>query len=251
MTHQAQLAPAEVLDYETLFADYQKGLVDRLRGFGAAAECLSLWVPDEDPATSLRNLWDAAAAAGEREITVYIGPTTATALDSDEVLATAARFGVATLTFGRTGWLLEVQELRAAAPMVERRAVASRAKVAPATTTHAVAAADDDAIHPIYLAAIARAAELGGRQHEGDVQPSSERIHVRVQLEDTTLALAVDPSTHVIERAAFTNAPHPGVMETLCALVEGMPILDAADQAPCASSSRCATIGPIARCPAS
>jgi hypothetical protein len=34
----------------------------------------------------------------------------------------------------------------------------------------------------------------------------------------------------VIERAAFTNAPHPGVMETLCALVEGMPILDAADQ---------------------
>jgi len=151
-------------------------------------------------------------------------------LDSDEVLATAARFGVATLTFGRTGWLVEVQELRAAAPMGERRAVLSRPQVAVAEATPSPAtetAAETAAIPPIYVAAIARAAEH--LRHEGEVQPSTERVHVHVQIENTTLSLVVDPSTHVIDRAAFANAPHPGVMETFCALLESVPILDAAD----------------------
>jgi hypothetical protein len=120
--------PSEVLDYERLFADYRTGLVDRLRGFGPAAECLSLWVPDEDHATSLRNLWDAAAAAGESEIAVYIAPTTVAELDEDDVLATAARFGVATLTHGRAGWLVEVQALRDAEPVSERRTIGGRVR---------------------------------------------------------------------------------------------------------------------------
>ncbi|HET6584541.1 MAG TPA: hypothetical protein VFG69_13860, partial [Nannocystaceae bacterium] len=129
-------AASEVLDYERLFADYRTGLVDRLRGFGPAAECLSLWVPDEDHATSLRNLWDAAAAAGETAIAVYIGADTVAMLDEDVVLAIAARFGVATLSHGRAGWLVEVEALRPAEAMLERRPndVPRRAPLAPEAT---------------------------------------------------------------------------------------------------------------------
>ncbi len=226
--HHTLVAPSEVLDYEQLYADYQTGLVDRLRGFGAAAECLSLWVPDEDPATSLRNLWDAAAAAGEREIAVYLGPTTAASLDGDEVLSTAARFGVATLTHGRTGWLVEVQELRAAAPTAERRAVAPRARAvvrgATTTTTTEISAG---AIHPAYVDAIARAA--ADVRHDGVLSADAGELMLRVEDHGSTLSLVVDRTTHVIRRAAFTDALHAGVMERFCALVEGVPILDAAD----------------------
>lgn len=221
-------ATSEVLDYEQLYADYQTGLVDRLRGFGAAAECLSLWVPDEDPGTSLRNLWDAAAAAGEREIAVYLGPTTTASLDGDDVLDTAARFGVATLTHGRTGWLVEVQELRAAAPIVERRAVAPRVRaVVRDTTTNTTVDTRPGAIHPAYVDAVARAA--ADLQHEGVLSADAGEVLLRAEDHGCTLSLVVDRETHVIRRAAFTDAPHAGVMERFCALVEGVPILDAAD----------------------
>jgi hypothetical protein len=221
------VATSEVLDYEQLYADYQTGLVDRLRGFGAAADCLSLWVPDEDPATSLRNLWDAAAAAGEREIAVYLGPTTTASLDGDEVLGTAARFGVATLTHGRTGWLVEVQELRAAAPIVERRAVAPRVRAAVRASTTTTLETSAGAIHPAYVDAIARAA--ADVQHDGVLSADAGELMLRVEDHGSTLSLVVDRETHVIRRAAFTDAPHAGVMERFCALVEGVPILDAAD----------------------
>lgn len=227
---------ADVLDYERLFADYQAGLVDRLRGFGAAAQCLSLWVPDEDPATSLRNLWDAAAAAGEREITVYIGPDTAAVLDDDAVLATAARFGVATLTHGRAGWLVEVQELRTAQPVPERAAARPSRRAVVRVADGAMAPhspspgpiGTTDLVSPIYAAAIAQAS--ADVRHEGEPHGIGG-VGVHAVVEGTALWLDVDPATHVITRASFT-APtdtQRGLMERLCGLIEGMPVLDAAD----------------------
>ena len=226
-------AASDVLDYERLFADYKTGLVDRLRGFGPAAECLSLWVPDEDAATSLRNLWDAAAAAGEREIAVYVGPATIAKLDADEVLATAARFGFATLSRGRAGWLVEVQELRPAEPVVERRSSAPkpRAVVRIATTPTAASEPGRTDVHPIYAAAIERAAQ--DPQHEGAMSVSADLELVQVGERGVSLALAIDPESHGIRRAGFANAPtgHRGLMERFCTLLEGVPILDAADHA--------------------
>ncbi len=235
MNDAAPITATDVLDYERLFADYHSGLVDRLRGFGAAAECLSLWVPDEDPATSLRNLWDAAAAAGEREITVYVGAATATLLDDDAVLATAARFGVATLTHGRAGWLIEVQELCAAEAAPRRvpehaphaAARLQRCAVAPMRKS-SVPNAESAGLNPIYAAAIAQAA--ADVRHEGEHRPGAA-VGVSALVDGTALWLSVDPTTHVITRATFTSAPADlrGLMERLCSMIEGMPVLDAAD----------------------
>lgn len=228
MTAPAPSLDHEVLDYERLFADYTTGLVDRLRGFGPAAECLALWVPDEDPATSLRNLWDAAAAAGERELALWIGPATAAALDEDSVLATAARFGVATLTRGRAGWLVEVQELRTAAPVAIERTNVARPRAATTVDTRASSRPTAAAI---YGAAIAHAA--GSPLHEGELptDPGLERIEVEQQ--GVALALSIEPATHCIRHATFRNAAtgHRGLMERFCTLLEGVPLLDAADHA--------------------
>lgn len=233
-------APSDVLDYERLFADYRTGLVDRLRGFGPAAECLSLWVPDEDHATSLRNLWDAAASAGETEIAVYIGASTVAMLDEDDVLATAARFGVATLSRGRAGWLVEVEALRPAdaklstrpsGPEGERRAneVTRRAPTVYETAAALPTATPKRAVHAMYAAAIAAAAEHP--LHEGKLFIAAGVEHLEVQEQGVALTLAVEPTTHRIRHAAFRGAPtgHRGVMERFCTLLEGSPILDAAD----------------------
>ncbi len=225
MTASAPSLASEVLDYERLFADYTTGLVDRLRGFGPAAECLSLWVPDEDPATSLRNLWDAAAAAGESELAIWIGPATASALDEDEVLATAARFGIATLTHGRAGWLVEVQELRTAAPVAVERASVVR----PRAVVEPLAASTTRSANAIYGAAIEHSAR--SPLHEGDVPETVGLERIEVEQQGVALVLSVDPASHCIRNAAFRNAAtgHRGLMERFCALLEGVPLLDAAD----------------------
>jgi len=230
MTAPALSLATEVLDYESLYSDYQSGLVDRLRGFGPAAECLSLWVPDEDPLTSLRNLWDAAATAGQDEIAILLGADTVARLDADAVLAMAARFGDATLTRGRRCWLVEIHDLHPATPVVAMRGPAIAA-VAPASTTTPVARPTHVGIHPLYADAIERAA--ADAHHEGRVPPSTDLDVLRVQAQGVELELAVDPRTHGIRHAAFTGAPtgHRGLMERFCALLEGVPLLDAADHA--------------------
>jgi hypothetical protein len=149
-------------------------------------------------------------------------------LDEDDVLRTAARFGVATLTHGRAGWLLEVQELHTAE--LEPRASTGKASAHPRTCTAApIVVAEHDGIHPMYRAAIERCADEAS--HEGALvdEPGCERVEcVR---NGVSLALCVDPTTHCIRHAAFQGAPtgHRGLMERFCALLEGVPLLDAAD----------------------
>ncbi|MBC8068349.1 MAG: hypothetical protein IAG13_08455, partial [Deltaproteobacteria bacterium] len=118
MTQPAYELVPEPLDFDALVADYNAGLVDRLRGFGPAAGELALWVPDEDPLTSLRNLWDAAACAGMSSLSLTLGLATSARLDADTLLGMAARFGVATLRPTQRGLSIEVFDLHAAAPSI-------------------------------------------------------------------------------------------------------------------------------------
>lgn len=62
----------EVLDYERLVADFETKLVTQLRKFGADAEYLEMWVPDQDPVKSILNMVEAAEAFGQAEIAVSV-----------------------------------------------------------------------------------------------------------------------------------------------------------------------------------
>ncbi len=225
---------SEVLDYLALVEDYRVGLVDRLRGFGPAADELALWVPDDDLVTSLRNLWDAAACAGRERLAIHLDDATLRGIDRGAVLDMAARFGAASLVEDDRGCTVLVRSMHAAA-LAETggaRSLASsrgprggtgdahgRASVAPPPSTgspyaDALAAAAADPSHARQLAA------------------RSGRRLVAAADDAMMLTLAVDPDSHVVDEAGFFGASGPediGMMESLCRIIEGLPLLEAAD----------------------
>lgn len=80
----------EVLDYETLVADFENKLMTKLRSFGADAEYLEMWVPDDDPVKSILNMVEAAQAFGRDAIAVHIASN---AMSPDRVDELVARVG--------------------------------------------------------------------------------------------------------------------------------------------------------------
>ncbi len=64
----------EVIDYDRLVADFEAKLVTQLRGHGAAAAYLEMWVPDSDPVKSVLNMVEAASAYGQKELAIRLRP---------------------------------------------------------------------------------------------------------------------------------------------------------------------------------
>ena len=65
-----------VLPYEDLVEDFNRKLLTQLRGHGAEAEYLEMWVPDEDPVKSIVNMVEAAGAYGRSELRVSVAAAT-------------------------------------------------------------------------------------------------------------------------------------------------------------------------------
>jgi hypothetical protein len=80
----------EVLDYEQLVADFETKLVTQLRKFGADANYLEMWVPDQDPVKSILNMVEAAEAYGQDEIAVSVASVT---MPPDRIDALVAKVG--------------------------------------------------------------------------------------------------------------------------------------------------------------
>ncbi|HWB79379.1 MAG TPA: hypothetical protein VG755_30665 [Nannocystaceae bacterium] len=218
--------PHETLDYDALVADYTSGLVDRLRGFGPAADGLALWVPDEDPLIGLRNLWDAAACAGLSEICVQLGPTSLAQLDAERLLAMAARFGVATIFPCKSGTMVEIVALHQAIAMP----TATSERIAPVARVAAAPTRMREVLPECYRAAIECAAACVSH----DVPVLDDAAHVVVEGcdGDVVLTLAVNPTTLRIAQAAFAGAAdrsEAGMLEALCCAIEGLPLIEAAD----------------------
>lgn len=100
------------LSYEELVRAFEEALVTKLRGHGAEADYLEMWVPDEDPVKSLLNMVEAAEAYGRDEIAVEVAAETLTDRQADELLAILRDMGAARITARITasgaGRLIEV-----------------------------------------------------------------------------------------------------------------------------------------------
>ena len=79
-----------VLAYEELVEDFNRKLLTQLRGHGAEAEYLEMWVPDDDPVKSIVNMVEAAGAYGRSELRVSV---TAATLPAERHAALAAELG--------------------------------------------------------------------------------------------------------------------------------------------------------------
>ncbi|TPV97240.1 MAG: hypothetical protein B7733_00555, partial [Myxococcales bacterium FL481] len=78
-------------DFDALMDNYRTGLVNKLRGFGAEAEYLDVWVPDSDTTKSLLNLVEAVALAGGTSLRLQLKAATAVTLRRDELLEALAQ----------------------------------------------------------------------------------------------------------------------------------------------------------------
>lgn len=100
------------LNYETLVRAFEDALVTKLRGHGAEADYLEMWVPDEDPVKSILNMVEAAEAYGREEIAIEVAAETLTDTQVNELLSVLGDIGSARVTVRAGGRLIEVTGLQ-------------------------------------------------------------------------------------------------------------------------------------------
>jgi hypothetical protein len=237
------------LDYDTLYEGYLASLVDNLRGFRAAAPGLELWVPDEDPLSSLRNLLDAASTVGRARLVVRLSAKTFGALGGDpsRLRAMAEPYGEARISFDGDAAILDVSGLDAPAsrraeldadssavsgPRATPDATAPRAPAAPPRDT-LDPAAREAAVLAVYRPALEQAAR--SPVFRAALVGSPGRLLARGQAAAVELVLVVDPSQHRVVAAGFEVASSGaldlsvGLLESLCGIAVGLPVLEVAE----------------------
>ena len=100
------------LNYEVLVRAFEDALVTKLRGHGAEADYLEMWVPDEDPVKSILNMIEAAEAYGRDDIAIEVSADTLTDTQVNELLSVLSDIGSARVTAQAGGRFIEVTGLQ-------------------------------------------------------------------------------------------------------------------------------------------
>lgn len=100
------------LNYEVLVKAFEEALVTKLRGHGAEADYLEMWVPDEDPVKSILNMVEAAEAFGRDDIAIEVSSQTLSEGQVNELLSVLSDIGSAEITARADGRLVEVTGLQ-------------------------------------------------------------------------------------------------------------------------------------------
>ena len=91
---------------------FEEALVTKLRGHGAEADYLEMWVPDEDPVKSILNMVEAAEAYGRDQIAIEVSSETLSEGQVNELLALLSDIGSPQVTARADGRLVEVTGLQ-------------------------------------------------------------------------------------------------------------------------------------------
>lgn len=100
------------VNYEVLVKAFEEALVTKLRGHGAEADYLEMWVPDEDPVKSILNMVEAAEAYGRDHIAIEVSSQTLSEGQVNELLSVLSDIGSAEITARADGRLVEVTGLQ-------------------------------------------------------------------------------------------------------------------------------------------
>jgi NifU-like protein involved in Fe-S cluster formation len=231
------MSAPEPIDYDRVWADYLRALVGTLRSFSSGIAGLELWVPNEDPLISFRHLLDAALAGGMREIAVRFGPASRAGLSAEDLQAVAGRYGEVVVDEAGDSVTVSVTALTApafaAAPVARDEPRPAAEKKPRAISNHVAQPASRD----VYAAALLRAAQAPCHQVAAEVLDdhakiaAADRVTVTACCDGVQLQLDIDRVTHIIAAAHFSGTPAPpicGLLESFCALITGLPLLEAA-----------------------
>lgn len=99
----------DVIDYDSLVAEYNDNLTKVLRAFRPAAmSFLDMWVPDEDIAKSVLNLVETAEAAGLSRVVLFLGSATVRDLDVARLVQVISVVGTTDVKHENGGLLVTV-----------------------------------------------------------------------------------------------------------------------------------------------
>ena len=85
------------LHFEKLMADYERRLVETLRGFSLEAEFLETWVPAEDATDSALDLVEHARLHGLQSIEITFDASPGSTIDFERLIASATQHSQASL----------------------------------------------------------------------------------------------------------------------------------------------------------
>ncbi|WP_193171924.1 hypothetical protein [Nisaea nitritireducens] len=75
----------QAINYEQLVESYENRLLNQLRSHGVDLDFLEMWVPDENPVSSILNMVEAAGAFGVESFTVRVNRDTLPAGRTDDL----------------------------------------------------------------------------------------------------------------------------------------------------------------------
>ena len=243
MKHQ-QLVP---ISLDEITEQYEKGLLDQLRGFGVEGELFETWVPDPDPTNSILNLVEAAIMAGSLEgLAVTVSRKTMSDVSRDRLIDELG--GIVTVRledFGDSSVisLIDFEDRLTALgdSLKTRRAPLSRADATGAvleTVPEASFSGREDSIavkkHPETKNRLYDLPKKDVFDREGALEEDNHFYRVTLEEDDCVLEVQVDPKSHIVEKAAFRGSWERDVaalLDLLCESVESRPIQDMSDHA--------------------
>lgn len=195
-----------VLDYDKLVAAYNANLDVTLRGFRPAEEMLDTWVPDDDVVRSLSSLVEAAQLCGSESVHVRVARQTLGTRTASSLQEKLSTFGDVELAEQPDAVVFSISNLQETALF--------------------------RSVRGCYQQKLrARYNDLVCRR---PLRVSEGQIPLRASEEGWTLAWAVRTDAHEIVDAVFEGAargPMAAVLDYLCGIVVGLPIVEARDHA--------------------
>ena len=220
------------IHYEEVVESYHQRLHTVLRSFHTGPEFLELWVPDADDVRSLLNMVEAAQTGGLERLSIVMTHATADGLDWTALETRLGAYGELARSDTAEGVELDIRLSGSgpAAPAAKASAPGSRSRKAKQSTADGESSIPEGGAHPLYEAALARAAREAS--HEGKATAEEGEIALAAEGGGITLSVAVDSKSHAVVRAAHegaTTEAQRGALETLCRIMEGLPLLECAD----------------------
>lgn len=205
--------PPALIQYETLVAEFEDGLLNASRCHTASQDFLEIWVPDEDPVRGILNMAESAETVGCPDI--------------------AVRVRLDTLPVDRHGELLGL--LSALGNAAIHAAAETGADDDNVVVTVSAMGADAALRQAPHLLRQGMRERLTAISHEGVLAETDNLMRIAASDGPAELAVLVDPDTHIVKVARHNQARGPVervLLDTLCAVIENTPVDDAADHGP-------------------
>ena len=234
-----------IIDYRALVREYERGMVDTLRGFTPAATYLESWVPDEDIEKSVYGMVEAAATSGEKRICIFVEVSGEERFVPRRLDGLVRMIGDSTIREKEGGYLVTVANMnldrltdggfvgKRGLPKTKVAVVkVPRVKEQQLQDLSSKGSVDEvgPEIGPAYIRGLQERST--SMTHRGPIAEARDLVSVRVESEGFSLGVLVDPSTHIIKMARhdLTDVSvRAALMDELCEILEGRPIQDASD----------------------